>query len=312
MIISVTLGGALSFELAQDGLMERKPRPPREPLVSTYVMFRTAWVTMVMVASIIWVFQWSLERGYAIGEARAVAFTLLVVMCAVYGLNCRSVDEFALGPSLVRPNRPFWISCAVVLALQAGIVHVAFINKFFSCEADEGEDEAACPAMAVGDWGVVFALATALFVLVSAPHSIYSSSLGLHPQYAMLQVEVEKYLWKPVLQPLFERIFGGSQSVGGGGHGKRVWRGTLPRESTACRALLRFASDPADLPPVPGTPGPDFEFIATNASVSGLATHDVTSAVRRRKSSVAQTHQSHGAGASTTNGLPHATRPKGE
>jgi len=88
-----------------------------------------------MVIAIIGIFQWVITQGHPIGQARAAAFTLLVTSSVFYGLNCRSVSEFALGKSLLRPNKPFWISCIVVMGLQALIVEVPQINQFFSCES---------------------------------------------------------------------------------------------------------------------------------------------------------------------------------
>jgi len=118
MIISVSLGGSLSFEVAEGGIMQRKPRPSSEPLINTHIALRTFWITSAMCAAIIGIFLWSLQQGYPVGQARAVAFSLLVTSSVFYGLNCRSVREFALGKSLFRPNRPFWTSCIVIMVLQ--------------------------------------------------------------------------------------------------------------------------------------------------------------------------------------------------
>jgi magnesium-transporting ATPase (P-type) len=165
MIISVTLGGALSFEVEEKGLMLRKPRRASEPLVSTAIVFRTVYATAVMVIAIIGIFKWSLSLGNSVGQARAAAFTLLVISSIFYCLNCRSTTEFALGPSLLRPNSAFWASVVGVSTLQAIIVHVAPINQFFSCEtADVAKGH--CHPLGQLEWGVILAVATLIFVLV--------------------------------------------------------------------------------------------------------------------------------------------------
>ena len=165
MIISVTLGGALSFEMEEKGIMQRKPRRSNEPLVDSKILLRTFWLTSAMVVAIIGVFKWSLSLGYVVGQARAHSFTLLVVSSVFYGLNCRSSTEFALGPSILRPNAPFWASFVLVPALQAILVHVAPINQFFSCESIDIAS-GHCAPLGKLEWGVILAVAVLLFILV--------------------------------------------------------------------------------------------------------------------------------------------------
>ena len=279
MIISVTLGGALSFEQAEEGVMKRRPRPSSEPLVSSHVVFRTAWVTTAMVASIIGIFRWALEQGAPIGEARAVAFSLLVATCVIYGLNCRSVDEFALGPSLLRPNRPFWVSCIVVMCLQLVLVHASAINQFFSCEVEEVQG-GECRAMSVSSWGPILAISVALFVLVSREGCCCPSSRGpqpfSHAPPRSPQVEVEKVLWRPVLQPVLDRIFGTPAPA------------TLPSRAGAQAAwMLAFAGARSPVAPAGlATPKPlqngddDFKFYSARAHSSDVDTHAVIDSAR--------------------------------
>lgn len=171
MIISISLGGAISFEVAEAGIMARKPRASSKPLVGKHILFRTFWVTSAMVVAIIAIFQWALAAGYPVGQARAVAFSLLVTSSVFYGLNCRSVHEFALGKSLFRPNVPFWISCVAVMALQVAIVHVDAVNKFFSCESEEiahGE----CATLRGEEWAPIVGISVALFLAVEAEKAL--------------------------------------------------------------------------------------------------------------------------------------------
>jgi magnesium-transporting ATPase (P-type) len=166
MIISVTLGSAIAFEIEEDGIMERPPRAASQPLIGKHILFRTFWLTTLFVIAIIGLFEWSLFQGNEVGQARAAAFTLLVTGSVFYALNCRSIHEFALGKSIVRPNRAFWISCVLVLGIQALIVHVDAINRFFSCESRDIAD-GHCHTMGGLEWGPIFGISAALFVLVS-------------------------------------------------------------------------------------------------------------------------------------------------
>jgi hypothetical protein len=154
-----------TLELGLGFIMLRKPRRSSEPLVSTAIVFRTLYATAVMVIAIIGIFKWSLSLGNTVGQARAAAFTLLVISSVFYGLCCRSTTEFALGPSLLRPNKVFWASVVGVPALQAIIVHVAPINQFFSCEAIDSA-HGHCQPLGMLEWGVILAVATFIFLLV--------------------------------------------------------------------------------------------------------------------------------------------------
>jgi magnesium-transporting ATPase (P-type) len=197
MIISVTFGGALSFEVEERGLMQRKPRRASEPLISAPILFRTFYATAVMVIGIIGVFQWSLSLGNSVGQARAAAFTLLVISSIFYCLNCRSTTEFALGPSLLRPNSAFWASVVGVSTLQAIIVHVAPINQFFSCEtADVAKGH--CHPLGQLEWGVILAVAVFIFLLVELEKAFvlpHIMNADWHLPHIFHHVEGEEGKW---------------------------------------------------------------------------------------------------------------------
>jgi len=190
MVISVTLGGALSFEPEEKGIMERKPRSSNTPLVSKFLLFRTFWLVATMVVAIIGIFHWAHEpeskggKGYTVGQSRAAAFTLLVISSVFYGLNCRSQNEFALGSSLLRPNKVFWFSFILVPVMQAIIVHIGPINEFFSCEA---RDVAVghCKPMGALEWGPIIGISVAIFLLVE------------------LEKKLKFTLWDKVVGPYF-------------------------------------------------------------------------------------------------------------
>jgi Ca2+-transporting ATPase len=199
MIISVSLGGALSFEPEETGIMERKPRRSNEPLVDSKILLRTLWLTAAMVVAIIGAFKWSLSLGYVVGQARAHSFTLLVVSSVFYGLNCRSSTEFALGPSILRPNAPFWASFVLVPALQAILVHVAPINQFFSCESIDIAS-GHCAPLGKLEWGVILAVAVFIFLLVELEKAFvmpYIMGAGeWHLPHLFHHVEGEEGKWR--------------------------------------------------------------------------------------------------------------------
>jgi magnesium-transporting ATPase (P-type) len=177
MVLAISLGIALSSEVPEAGVMDRKPRSSSLPLVSPHIVLRTLWVTSTLVVAILGFFQWAQSQGFDIGRARAGAFTLLVVSSTLYGLSCRSTVEFALGPSLFRPNVFFWVSFLCLLGAQAFIVHTEGVNRYFSCEGDEvlhGQ----CSPMGTEEWAPIALISAAVFFAVETEKALVAAFSG--------------------------------------------------------------------------------------------------------------------------------------
>lgn len=52
MVTAVTLGLALGFEKPEADVMRRPPRPPREPVLSAFMMWRVAFVSALLFAAV--------------------------------------------------------------------------------------------------------------------------------------------------------------------------------------------------------------------------------------------------------------------
>ena len=90
MVTAVTLGLALAFEPAEAGLMARPPRPPAEPMLTGFLVWRVFLVTAVIVVSAVSLFLWEEYRsGASLQEARTMAVNILVMGEIVYLFNCR-------------------------------------------------------------------------------------------------------------------------------------------------------------------------------------------------------------------------------
>lgn len=73
MVTSSTLGLALAFDPAERGLMQRPPRPPAEPLLSLFFVWRVLLVSLLMMAGALGLFLWELEHGTGLESARPLA-----------------------------------------------------------------------------------------------------------------------------------------------------------------------------------------------------------------------------------------------
>jgi magnesium-transporting ATPase (P-type) len=79
LITSVTLGIVLALEEPEKTVMDRPPRNPKAPLLDAFVAWRTFYVTTLLVVAVLGLEQWELVLGNTISEARAAAFTVLIL-----------------------------------------------------------------------------------------------------------------------------------------------------------------------------------------------------------------------------------------
>jgi magnesium-transporting ATPase (P-type) len=118
MVTAVTLGLALAFEPAEQDVMARPPRPPQEPILSGFLIWRIAFVAILLVSGTFGLFAWSLATAADLEVARTIAVNVLVVFEVVYLLNCRLI----MAPSATREgllgSRAVPVAIVLVLALQ--------------------------------------------------------------------------------------------------------------------------------------------------------------------------------------------------
>ncbi|MDD9947181.1 MAG: HAD-IC family P-type ATPase [Myxococcales bacterium] len=91
---------ALAFEPGQDRVLERAPRPPRQPIFDRLMIERTVIAAIVMGGLGFWTFQWMLSAGASLTVARNSLLTLMVLFENVHLGNCRSetASLFTLSP----------------------------------------------------------------------------------------------------------------------------------------------------------------------------------------------------------------------
>ncbi|MEV3936781.1 cation-transporting P-type ATPase [Glycomyces sp. NPDC049804] len=93
MTTAVALGLMLAFEPKEPGIMTRPPREPGQPLFTGALMFRTALVSVLLVAGAWGLFNWELANGADIAQARTAAVNVFVTVQAFYLFSCRSLTQ---------------------------------------------------------------------------------------------------------------------------------------------------------------------------------------------------------------------------
>lgn len=158
MITAVTLALVLAFEPTEDDVMRRAPRRADAPILSGFLIWRTVFVSVVLVVGVFGLFQYERSLGTDLETARAVAVTTLVLFEVFYLFNCRHLTARAgLGRNIKRPL----LAVAVVIVAQAAFVHVPAFQGLFGTAA---LDAAA--------WGRAVLVASSVFVLVEVEKAL--------------------------------------------------------------------------------------------------------------------------------------------
>jgi potassium/sodium efflux P-type ATPase len=138
LVVAIALALPLAFEAREPGLMERPPRPPNEPLLGPFLIFRTFLVGALMTAGAVGLFFYEYNADLQAGvvpalaraESQTVAVTTIILFQCVYLLNCRSLTESVFRIGLFS-NRYVYFGIAATLALQLCFVYVPLLNDLF-------------------------------------------------------------------------------------------------------------------------------------------------------------------------------------
>ena len=131
MVTATTLGLALAFEPAEPGTMRRPPRSPKEPILSGFLLWRVAFVSLLFVAGAFGVFFYAVESGHSLELARTMVVNAIVVMEIFYLFSVRYVH----GPSLtwqgVLGTKAVLLAVAAVVALQLAFTYLPVMQRIF-------------------------------------------------------------------------------------------------------------------------------------------------------------------------------------
>jgi len=155
MITSVTMGIAIAFEPAEPDVMKQPPRPSAKRIFGKQALWRCIFVSGLMVVAILGQFQWNLDINTSLNMARAEAFTTLVMCEIAYAFNTRFLRSSSLSLRIFQGNKWFYFAIFATAGLQVLLVHVPYLNYFFSNEPLDG----------IG-WGRCIGLALVLFIIV--------------------------------------------------------------------------------------------------------------------------------------------------
>ncbi len=131
MVSSVVLAMTLAFEPAEAGVMKRAPRWRDAPILSAFVVWRVAFVSILFCAGIFGKFALAQAQGASLEVARTVAVNTLVVMEIFYLFSVRYLNNPSITLQGAVGTKPVLIAISVVTALQFLFTYAPFMETFF-------------------------------------------------------------------------------------------------------------------------------------------------------------------------------------
>lgn len=130
MVTTITLEFALIFEPMEKKVMTRPPRPKNEPILSPYLIFRTAYVALVTGLLTFGLYNIFHGNGESIAYSRTVALNMLVLAQGFYLINCRKIHDTTLGEGFFENKKVFYVIVILVI-FQIMITYLPILNAFF-------------------------------------------------------------------------------------------------------------------------------------------------------------------------------------
>lgn len=138
LVAAIALALPLAFEVKEPNVMNRPPRKPDEALFNGFVTFRLFFVSLLMTAGTIVLFNGeythSLSTGMlqadALARSQSIAVTFIIFFQIFYLINCRSLKDSVIKIGLFSNKFIFW-GIGSILLLQALFLYTPFMQAVF-------------------------------------------------------------------------------------------------------------------------------------------------------------------------------------
>ena len=135
MVTAGALGLALAFEPAERGIMQRRPRPPGEALLSGFFIWRVCLISVLMATGALGLFLWELDHGSSLETARTMAVNAIVAAEMFYLINSRHILASVLSREGLLGNRYVLLAIAACASLQLVYTYLPVMQGIFGSAA---------------------------------------------------------------------------------------------------------------------------------------------------------------------------------
>ncbi|MDV6250368.1 cation-transporting P-type ATPase [Vibrio sp. EA2] len=131
MITAVTLALALAFEPKEPNLMQRTPRDPDTPLLTSHLIWRVVFVSIILMFGTLGMFVWEMSQQEDIARARTIAVNTLVMFEIFYLFNTRFILDSVFCRQGLIGNYYVLIAIAVLIVFQVCFTYLPFMQVLF-------------------------------------------------------------------------------------------------------------------------------------------------------------------------------------
>jgi magnesium-transporting ATPase (P-type) len=149
MVSSVALALTLAFEPTEPGTMRQPPRPASQPLLTGFVVWRIAFVSLLFFGCVFGMFKYAVAAGLSVEAARTMAVNTLVVAEVAYLFSVRYRHGASLTWRGALGTPPVLIGVASVIVLQLLFTYAPPMQMLFESRPLDPIMEG-LPVLAVG------------------------------------------------------------------------------------------------------------------------------------------------------------------
>ncbi|WP_156253311.1 cation-translocating P-type ATPase [Pseudactinotalea terrae] len=131
LITAITLSLALAREPAEPGIMERRPRSPKEQVLSPQALVIVIAASLLIGGAALLAYLTELQLGADLASAQTTAVLMLALGQLAFLFSCRLLTRSALTRRVLTGNPVIWISGAALVLLQVVFTYVPFMNAWF-------------------------------------------------------------------------------------------------------------------------------------------------------------------------------------
>jgi len=150
MVSSIALAMVLAFEPTEADVMRRAPRRPGEPMLTPFVIWRIGLVSTLFTLGIFGMYQWALQAGAPIEQARTMAVNTLVAMEVFYLFSVRYLKAPSFTWGGVQGTPRVLGAVAAVIVLQALFTYAPFMQALFDTRALHPSQVLLCACAGLG------------------------------------------------------------------------------------------------------------------------------------------------------------------
>ncbi|MCZ8146875.1 MAG: HAD-IC family P-type ATPase, partial [Roseomonas sp.] len=131
MVTAVALGLTLAFEPPERDAMARPPRPPGAPLLDRLLLWRMAFVSVLMAAVAFALDLWATRQGLTAEASRTLVVNAIVAMEIGYLFAARQGRLSGFSAEGLRGTKAIWTGIAIVAAAQLLLTYAPPLQAAF-------------------------------------------------------------------------------------------------------------------------------------------------------------------------------------